>query len=118
MNKTLGLILILTFALIGCSSASKKSEPNVISNAPPQSPGKTEKTAVTSSADEQAYTCQREDTRKVKIEKLDPKGCNVLYSHYYGMKKPIASSKSNLSYCEEVFSRIRKNLESSGFKCF
>ena len=117
MNKILGLIL-LTFVLIGCSSANKKSDPKPVATAPAATQNKTESTNSAASSDETAYTCQREDTRKVKIEKLNPKGCNVLYSHYYGMKKPIASSKHNLSHCEEVFQRIRKNLEGSGFKCF
>jgi hypothetical protein len=54
------------------------------------------------------------DSRLIKIEKREPNGCRLMYPT---ADKEIASSVSGDAHCIQVRSKVRENLEKSGFKC-
>lgn len=65
---------------------------------------------------DQSYICQvGKDKRKVSLVK-NPKRCEVFYKKF-GEKNQIAWAEATPSLCSEVYSKVRKNIESKGFKC-
>jgi hypothetical protein len=63
------------------------------------------------------YVCRRKnDKRPIWIEKQEPTGCKLWYSHYKN-KGPAAVSDKDLNYCELVSEKIRKNLTAAQFEC-
>jgi hypothetical protein len=101
---------------IGCSNAQKKSD--ATANAAPEKKSAASSTATTAKSDSNAeMNCQKKsESRKLRIESLQPKGCNLWYSTH-GDKDPVATSKVSNGHCEQVRNKIQKKLEAAGFKC-
>ncbi len=93
-------------------------------------PAKTTKTAMTetsstASADgfpsiagteKSSVTCtNKTDTRKISVLSVTEGGCGVVYNKM-GSDKTVAMAKSD-SYCDNVSSKIKTNLEGAGFSC-
>ena len=56
------------------------------------------------------------DVRTIVVRKKDITGCEVSYTKF-GKEKTVAEAGFDWKYCEGVQQKIRKNLESSNFKC-
>lgn len=116
---SLGVCMALIF---GCSSQQKKQS-DMASSAPTQQvttaaqvgqPGASAK-AELQKKDELA--CKRDqETRTLKLEGSQPKGCKLFYSNH-SSKDPVAWSDVAKTHCEQVRDRIRGKLEEAGFKC-
>jgi hypothetical protein len=78
--------------------------------------GKTPPAAKSAAADaENREVCTRGgDSRLIKLESVEPKGCRLLYPN---AGNQIAASTVGNTHCVEVREKIRKNLEKVGFKC-
>lgn len=105
---------VFSFAMI-CGCANKKIEP-----APaPKLESKVEVPANAAAAPKapEGVTCQRADDKRTLSVESGPDGnCSVQYMKFGKMER-AAWSAGNKSYCDSVRDRIRKNLETAGFKC-
>ncbi len=63
-----------------------------------------------------AYTCMvNKDTRLVEFDRSAQR-CEIHYTKF-GEKMKVAWAENTPSICTAVFSKIRTNIESKGFKC-
>lgn len=141
MKLVLGFALVLVLA--ACSTTKKAdtaaptstetatmstetTEMNTAST-PASKKAKTEmtETSTTASSDgfpsiagteKSSVTCtNKSDTRKISVLSVTEGGCGVVYNKM-GADKTVAMAKSD-SYCENVSSKIKTNLEGAGFNC-
>ncbi len=67
-------------------------------------------------ADNKAYTCLvGKDQRLVTLDKRE-KRCEVNYTKF-GDTEQVAWAESTPTICDDAFSKIRTNIEGSGYKC-
>ncbi len=111
-------VISVGFAVIGigCSSAPKAALPSAHG---PTSPTQIATAAPVAAAkvatNDNGLTCQRDqESRSIKIESTQPKGCRLLYPNG---QTSVASSSIGNQHCENVRNRIREKLEVAGFKC-
>lgn len=65
-----------------------------------------------------AATCSLNgDQREIAVLDITGNnGCGVVYTKN-GTKKTIAIARNDMSYCDQVFEKVKGNLEGSGFDC-
>lgn len=121
------LPLIASLSMMGCASKSKspaapgpQGQSAVIAPASPASATAVSSAHPKSEAAPQAMKpimCVREtEQRKLETQNSSPSGCELWYTSY-GNRHKIAWSTKAKTHCESTSERIRKNLESAGFKC-
>ncbi|NJL24398.1 MAG: hypothetical protein HC902_03995 [Calothrix sp. SM1_5_4] len=115
---------------VGCSTGKKTADKTAAQNvvAPAQAPATaTASTTATQPPDAKSkpakseekpvMTCARgSETRTIRIEDVQPKGCKLWYSTR-SETEPTATSSIGPDHCNQVRDRIRQNLESAGFAC-
>jgi hypothetical protein len=124
MNFTKIFLSIAVISAIGCANAQKDSSSSASSDKSTKSDSKQSAKSDSKSDNGAAkataageITCKKkEESRTLRLEALQPKGCNLWYSKH-GDKDPMATSKSSAEHCEKVRDKIRKNLETAGYKC-
>jgi hypothetical protein len=90
------------------SADTKKAEIKVVE--------KTKKKDKQAKKDQLAYTCMvGKDKRTVIIDEKD-KRCEVHYTKF-GDEQQVAWAESTPSICHDAFSKIRTNIEGSGYQC-
>lgn len=110
-------LIVLTLsiaAFTGCSGTAKRDE---APKAPP--PANTETAAVPANPgpSRSSIICKRAgETRTLHIDKLQPKGCKLLYSNH-SATEPVASSVHGTDHCDKVSARIQDNISKIGFNC-
>lgn len=138
-------ILIASLAFVACSSKSKTEATDATSAATAtakettasstmevaETPAKAKASAPaaeTSSSDgagfpaitgteKSSVSCtNKNDTRKITVLNVTEGGCGVVYNKM-GEDKTVALAKVDMNYCDTVSSKIKSNLEGSGFSC-
>jgi hypothetical protein len=110
------LILIFLNLQLGCSSEQKSqvTSPSPAVKSPQTPPAKAEEKVKTINDD---IACKLgSETRTLKIESSQPKGCKLFYSTF-NEKEPVAWSHLGPTHCNQVRDRIQAKLEDGGFKC-
>lgn len=137
MKLVLGSVLVLVFAACSTTKTAETStQTTTTETAAPAAPAETETTAApskttmaetssTASTDgfpsisgteKSSVTCtNKSDTRKISVLNVTEGGCGVVYNKM-GSDKTVAMAKSE-SFCENVSSKIKTNLEGAGFNC-
>ncbi len=90
-------------------AASKAATP-----APPAAGAPAAAAPKVESTDARLMCTRANDSRLLKLDRLEPKGCRLMYPN---AASEIAASSVGTGHCEKVRDNIRKNLENVGFKC-
>lgn len=127
-------LLIAALSVFGCATKGKTSsaaspapspapvQAPLPATAPPSkavaaAPAKATATTAAAAAAAQDLACTRgSESRTLKVELTEPKGCKVWYPGT-GAADPVAWSTTGVSHCENVSKKIRGNLEAAGFTC-
>lgn len=110
--KIISSVIVLTFLLTAACAQKKKSGDILEAKAPE----KKEELVTQQKVADQAYKCTvNKDTRLVEFDKSD-KRCEIHYTKF-GEKMQVAWAENTPSICNDVFSKIKSNIESKGFKC-
>jgi hypothetical protein len=138
MKLVLGFALALVLAACSTTKKADTTTPATAetvamttetsaASAPTSKKAKTEMTEATSASSSDGFpsiagtekssvTCtNKSDTRKISVLSVTEGGCGVVYNKM-GSDKTVAMAKSD-SYCENVSSKIKTNLEGAGFSC-
>jgi hypothetical protein len=112
-----------TGLIFGCSNPQKKQAGTA---SPTEAPAQQLTTATQTGqaatpakveAQKNELACKRDqETRTLKVEAAQTRGCKLFYSNY-SSKDAVAWSNKGNSHCEQVCDRIRGKLEEVGFKC-
>ena len=132
--KNLVLVSVLALAMVGCSSkkvttaktettkaieTTKTTADKVIADTKKEVEKvitKTETTTATTT-DAVTYTCSlKKDERKIAVNKTTTTNCEVNYTKM-GATSKIATAKNGTTYCTTVATKIKTNLEKSGYTC-
>ncbi|MGE0763008.1 MAG: hypothetical protein AB7N80_07000 [Bdellovibrionales bacterium] len=112
------LIGACTVMIVACSSKQKNSPaaPKQTASTPSaNSQTLPDKAKAESTKDE--ITCSRnQESRTLRIENPQPKGCLLYYSNH-SSTDPVASSSLAKVHCENVRDKIQQKLEEAGFQC-
>jgi hypothetical protein len=116
MRSSLYLLGFLALIAVGCSSSQTKSSDTGSKTTavatPPAAASPAEK-----KGNEDAVMCTHgKESRSLKIEVAQPKGCKLWYSSF-SKEKPVATSANSEEHCKTVRDRIQKKLETAGYKC-
>ena len=110
--KIISSVALLTFLFTAACAQKQKSGDIVEAKAPE----KQEQTLAQKNISDQAYQCTvNKDTRLVEFDK-STKRCEIHYTKF-GEKMQVAWAENTPSICNDVFAKIRTNIESKGFKC-
>ncbi len=130
--KNLVLVSVLALAMVGCSSkkvttaktettkaveTAKTTADKVVADTKKavETVTTTETTATTTDA--VTYTCSlKKDERKIAVNKTTTTNCEVNYTKM-GATSKIATAKNGTTYCTTVATKIKTNLEKSGYTC-
>lgn len=111
--KIISSAIILTF-LFTAACAQKKTSGDIVEAQ--AAAKKQEQTLADKNQSEKAYKCTvNKDTRVVEFDKSTHR-CEIHYTKF-GEKMQVAWAENTPSICSDVFSKIRSNIESKGFKC-
>ncbi|MCB9083145.1 MAG: hypothetical protein H6624_02315 [Bdellovibrionaceae bacterium] len=119
------MVLIATLFIFSCASTKKKDgAPTGDTAAPAAAEAKSEETPKADAAPAKAAAnsagaavCKAPgDERQLEVVKPDGGGCEVHYTKF-GTDKVVANAQNDISYCEEVFNRIKNRLVEAGFEC-
>lgn len=118
------IILLIVFTLLsGCSSSTKKEDPN--SNQIEKKINAPSNNATISSAEnikkisapQNEIICSRSLTKRtLLISESAPKGCKLFYSNF-SSKKPVAWSSSSIKHCTQTREKIQTALKNTGYAC-
>jgi len=127
MRINIFLLGACTVLILGCSNPQKKQTDPASPTGAPAQQLVTPSTATQSGqmatpakveVQKNELACKRDqETRTLKVEGSQSKGCKLFYSNY-SSKDAIAWSHMGNIHCEQVRDRIRGKLEEAGFKCF
>lgn len=110
------LILMFLNIHLGCSSGPK-TEPNSQNPAVKSQQAPIAKTDETVKPSNDDIACKLgSETRMLRIENSQPKGCKLFYSNFSD-KDPVASSALGRKHCDQKRDRIQAKLEDGGYKC-
>ncbi|MCB0386158.1 MAG: hypothetical protein KDD43_12260 [Bdellovibrionales bacterium] len=117
------MVLIATLFVFSCASTKKNDgAPSGDQAAPAAAESaketpKEEAAPAKAAASAGAAVCKAtNDERQLEVVKPDGGGCEVHYTKF-GTDKVVANAQNDVSYCEEVFNRIKSRLVEAGFEC-
>lgn len=120
MKANLTIILVGVLSLTVSCASKNKGEQEVVQNEQKMEQTIEQKAEVkqeiANKDKELAYTCLvGKDKRTVTLDKKE-KRCEVHYTKF-GDQQQVAWAESTPSICDDVFGKIRTNLEGSGSRC-
>jgi hypothetical protein len=136
--KNLVLVSVLALAMVGCSSkkvtTAKTETTKAVETATTTAKTTADKvvadtkkavetattattTTTTTATDAVTYTCSlKKDERKIAVSNTTTTNCEVNYTKM-GATSRIATAKNGTTYCTNVATKIKTNLEKSGYTC-
>jgi hypothetical protein len=117
--KYLALVVFASFA-VACASGPKKgsAQDNAAASAQKPNTAQTAPSQVDNvgTSGELELKCKRGNDERTMTIVPKAQGCQLFYQKF-GKGQVVASSEVTQSYCENVRSKMKANLEKAGFKC-